>query len=67
MHRFMLLAVLVLGYTGTAAGSGATICNMPEVGTLQAGSTASSTAQIRCLFQQNDVSQIFLDSCLPLS
>jgi len=43
------LAVLLLGAcAGAAAGSGEQVCNIPETGTLQAGSAASPTAQIRC-------------------
>ena len=43
------LAVLLLGAcAGAAAGSGEQVCNIPETGTLQAGSAAWPTAQIRC-------------------
>ena len=43
------LAVLLLGAcAGAAARSGEQVCNIPETGTLQAGSAVSPTAQIRC-------------------
>ena len=46
--RRCLVAALFFSCTGAAAGSGDTLCNMPEVGTLQAGAGASTTAHIRC-------------------
>ena len=52
MHRCVLLAFLVLGSACAAAGSGSTVCNLPEDGKLQAGSGASTTAQIRLVLLQ---------------
>jgi len=43
-HGRGLIAVLLLGSVGVAAGSGDRICNMPETGTLQAGAGAPTTA-----------------------
>lgn len=63
-HGRGLIAVLLLGSVGVAAGSGDRICNMPETGTLQAGAGAPTTAnpaQIRC------ASGIFLLLSSPLS
>ena len=47
-RRHGLATLMLLGCAGAAAGSGDSICNIPETGTLQAGAGASTKAQIRC-------------------